>query len=126
MKNYTKAKNRAEKFSAVVISSVSAFAGWQGGSVYCASKGAVSAAVRSLAIELAPKGIRVNVLAPGFIETDMTGALPENVRQEWEKQIPLRRGGKPEDVAAVAVFLASDLSGYVTGQVINCCGGMNC
>jgi 3-oxoacyl-[acyl-carrier protein] reductase len=56
----------------------------------------------------------------------MTGALPENVRQEWEKQIPLRRGGTPEDVAGVAVFLASDLAGYVTGQVVNCCGGMNC
>ena len=56
----------------------------------------------------------------------MTGALPENVRQEWEKQIPLRRGGTPEDVANVALFLASDLSTYVTGQVVNCCGGMNC
>ena len=62
----------------------------------------------------------------GFIATDMTGALPENIRQEWEKQIPLRRGGRPEDVAKVALFLASDLSAYVTGQVINCCGGMNC
>jgi 3-oxoacyl-[acyl-carrier protein] reductase len=56
----------------------------------------------------------------------MTSALPENIRQEWEKQIPLRRGGTPEDVAGVAVFLASDLSAYVTGQVISCCGGMNC
>jgi 3-oxoacyl-[acyl-carrier protein] reductase len=56
----------------------------------------------------------------------MTGSLPENLRQEWEKQIPLRRGGQPEDVAKVALFLASDLSSYVTGQVINCCCGMNC
>ena len=93
---------------------------------YKATKAAVIALTQQLAIQNAPYGIRANCIAPGFIATDMTGALPENVRQEWEKQIPLRRGGTPEDVAGVAVFLASDLAGYVTGQVVNCCGGMNC
>jgi 3-oxoacyl-[acyl-carrier protein] reductase len=71
------------------------------------------------------RGIRANCNAPGFIATDMTGAVSEEMRQQWEKQIPLRRGGTPEDVAGVALFLASDLSAYVTGQVISCCGGMN-
>ena len=72
------------------------------------------------------RNIRANAIAPGFIVTDMTGQLPEDVRENWLKQIPLRRGGTPDDVANVALFLASDLSSYVTGQVINCCGGMNC
>ena len=76
--------------------------------------------------EMGPRGIRANCIAPGFIITDMTNALPEKVRQEWEKQIPLRRGGTPEDVANVALFLASPLSSYVSGQVIHCCGAMNC
>ena len=73
-----------------------------------------------------PRGIRANCIAPGFIITDMTNALPEKVREEWEKQIPLRRGGTPEDVANVALFLGSELSSYVSGQVIHCCGAMNC
>jgi 3-oxoacyl-[acyl-carrier protein] reductase len=72
------------------------------------------------------RGIRSNCIAPGFIESDMTAAVPEQMRQEWAKNIPLRRSGQPEDVAGVALFLASDLSAYVTGQVISCCGGMNC
>ena len=71
-------------------------------------------------------GIRANCIAPGFIISDMTNALSEEVRDAWVKQIPLRRGGTPEDVANVAVFLASDLSSYVSGQVIHCCGAMNC
>ena len=71
------------------------------------------------------RGIRANAIAPGFIITDMTAALPEAVRKDWESKIPLRRGGTPEDVANVATFLASDLSSYVSGQVIHCCGGMN-
>ena len=75
---------------------------------------------------MGPRGIRANCIAPGFIATDMTGALPEEIRKEWERQIPMRRGGTPEDVAGVAVFLASGLAGYVTGQVISCCGGMGC
>ena len=75
---------------------------------------------------MGPRGIRANCIAPGFIISDMTAALPEGVREAWVKQIPLRRGGTPEDVAKVALFLASDLSSYVSGQVIHCCGAMNC
>ena len=80
---------------------------------------------KSIAKELGSRGVRANCIAPGFIITDMTNALSEEVRKEWEKQIPLRRGGTPADVANVAAFLASDLSSYVSGQVIHCCGGMN-
>ena len=72
------------------------------------------------------RGIRANAIAPGFIITDMTDKLPDEVKEGWYKQIPLRRGGTPEDVAKVALFLASDLSSYVSGQVIHCCGAMNC
>ena len=80
---------------------------------------------KSIAKELGSRGVRANAIAPGFIVTDMTAQLSEEVRDAWAKQIPLRRGGTPEDVANVATFLASDLSSYVTGQVIHCCGGMN-
>lgn len=80
---------------------------------------------KSAAKEFGVRKIRVNAIAPGFIETKMTGQLTEEVRNEWIKSIPLRRGGLPEDVANVALFLASDLSSYVSGQVINVCGGMN-
>ena len=80
---------------------------------------------KSIAKELGSRGVRANAIAPGFIITDMTAALSDEVKAEWAKQIPLRRGGTPEDVANVATFLASDLSSYVTGQVIHCCGGMN-
>ena len=93
---------------------------------YAASKAGLIGLAKSIAKEMGPRGIRANCIAPGFIDTDMTSALPENMREEWKKQIPLRREGTPEDVANVALFLASDLSGYVSGQVINCCGGMNC
>jgi 3-oxoacyl-[acyl-carrier protein] reductase len=79
-----------------------------------------------MAKELGPRGIRANCIAPGFIISDMTAAMPEEVRAEWIKTIPMRRGGTPEDVAGVALFLASDLSGYVSGQVIPVCGGMGC
>ena len=75
---------------------------------------------------MGPRGIRSNAIAPGFIVTEMTAALPQEVRDQWVKTIPLRRGGTPEDVANVALFLASDLSSYVSGQVINCCGAMAC
>ncbi|MDR1723434.1 MAG: 3-oxoacyl-[acyl-carrier-protein] reductase [Tannerella sp.] len=92
---------------------------------YSASKAGMIGLAKSIAKELGPRNIRANAIAPGFIITDMTAALPEKVREEWEKQIPLRRGGQPEDVAKVALFLASDLSSYVTGQVIPVCGGMN-
>ena len=112
--------------SIINMSSVVGIAGNAGQCNYSASKAGLIGLAKSIAKEMGPRGIRANCIAPGFIETDMTGALPENVKSEWEKQIPLRRCGKPEDVASVAVFLASDLSAYVTGQVINCCGGMNC
>ena len=81
---------------------------------------------KSMAKELGPRGIRANCIAPGFIISDMTAAMPEEVRAEWIKTIPLRRGGTPEDVAGVALFLASDLAAYVSGQVIPVCGGMSC
>ena len=83
------------------------------------------ALAKSIAQEMGPKGIRANAIAPGFIETAMTAALPDNVREEWKKKIPLRRGGSVDDIANTAVYLASDLSSYVTGQVIQVDGGMN-
>lgn len=112
--------------SIINMSSVVGVSGNAGQCNYSASKAGLIGLAKSIAKEMGPRGIRANCIAPGFIATDMTGALPENIRQEWEKQIPMRRGGTPEDVANVALFLASDLAGYVTGQVINCCGGMNC
>lgn len=112
--------------SVINMSSVVGVSGNAGQCNYSASKAGLIGLTKSFAKEMGPRGIRANCIAPGFIATDMTSALPENLRQEWEKQIPLRRGGTPEDVADVALFLASDLSRYVTGQVINCCGGMNC
>ncbi len=92
---------------------------------YAASKAGLIALAKSIAQEMGAKGIRANAIAPGFIETAMTAALPDDVRAEWCKKIPLRRGGTPEDVANVALFLASDLSSYVSGQVIQIDGGMN-
>ena len=112
--------------SIINMSSVVGVTGNAGQCNYSASKAGLIGLAKSIAKEMGPRGIRANCIAPGFIATDMTGVLPENVRQEWEKQIPLRRGGTPEDVADVALFLASDMAGYVTGQVISCCGGMNC
>ena len=111
--------------SIINMSSVVGVAGNAGQCNYAASKAGLIGLSKSIAKEMGPRGIRSNCIAPGFIATDMTSALPENVRQEWEKQIPMRRGGTPEDVAGVALFLASELSSYVTGQVISCCGGMN-
>ena len=92
---------------------------------YAASKAGLIALAKSIAQEMGAKGIRANAIAPGFIETAMTAALPDDVRAEWCKKIPLRRGGTPDDVANVALFLASDLSSYVSGQVIQIDGGMN-
>lgn len=112
--------------SIICMSSVVGLSGNAGQCNYSASKAGLIGLVKSMAKEMGPRGVRANCIAPGFIATDMTSALPENMRQEWEKQIPLRRGGQPEDVAGVALFLASDMSAYVTGQVISCCGGMNC
>ncbi len=112
--------------SIICMSSVVGLSGNAGQCNYAASKAGLVGLVKSMAKEMGARGIRANCIAPGFIATDMTAELPEAVRAEWEKQIPLRRGGTPEDVAGVALFLASDLAGYVTGQVVSCCGGMNC
>ena len=117
---------RQRSGSIINMSSVVGVSGNAGQCNYSASKAGLTGLSKSIAKEMGPRGIRSNCIAPGFIATDMTGTLPENLRQEWEKQIPLRRAGQPEDVAKVALFLASDLSSYVTGQVINCCGGMDC
>ena len=111
--------------SIINMASVVGVSGNAGQANYAASKAGLIGLAKSVAKELGSRGIRANAIAPGFIITDMTAALSAEVREEWAKQIPLRRGGIPEDVAKVAVFLASDLSSYVTGQVIHCCGGMN-
>ncbi|MCE2617535.1 MAG: 3-oxoacyl-[acyl-carrier-protein] reductase [Phocaeicola sp.] len=92
---------------------------------YAASKAGLIALAKSIAQEMGRKGIRANAIAPGFIDTPMTQALPEDIRKEWIEKIPLRRGGTTEDIANVATFLACDLSGYVSGQVIQVDGGMN-
>ena len=92
---------------------------------YSSSKAGIIGFTKSAAKEFGTRNIRCNAIAPGFIITEMTHQLPEEVRNEWASRIPLRRGGSPEDVANVTLFLASDLSSYVSGQVINVCGGMN-
>lgn len=112
--------------SIINMSSVVGVSGNAGQCNYSASKAGLIGLAKSVAKEMGPRGIRANCIAPGFIQTDMTSALSEEMREAWCKTIPLRRGGTPEDVANTALFLASDLSAYVTGQVINCCGGMNC
>ena len=111
--------------SIVNMSSVVGVSGNAGQANYSASKAGLIGLTKSTAKELGSRGIRCNAIAPGFIITDLTGALPEDVRKDWESKIPLKRGGTPADVANVCTFLASDLAGYVTGQVIHCCGGMN-
>ena len=112
--------------SIIGMASVVGIHGNAGQANYSASKAGMIALHKSMAKELGPRGIRANCVAPGFIISDMTAAMPEEVRNEWIKTIPMRRGGTPEDVAGVALFLASDLSGYVSGQVIPVCGGMGC
>ncbi|EHL88422.1 3-oxoacyl-[acyl-carrier-protein] reductase [Tannerella sp. AF04-6] len=111
--------------SIINMSSVVGVSGNAGQCNYSASKAGMIGLAKSIAKELGSRGIRANCIAPGFIITDMTDALSDEVKEAWAKQIPLRRGGTPEDVANVCTFLASDLSSYVTGQVIHCCGGMN-
>ena len=111
--------------SIINMSSVVGVSGNAGQCNYSASKAGLIALAKSIGQELGSRGVRANAIAPGFIDTAMTEALPEAVRQEWIKKIPLRRGGKVEDIANVATFLASDLSSYVTGQVIQVDGGMN-
>ena len=107
------------------MSSVVGVHGNAGQANYAASKAGMIALVKSVAQEMGSRGIRANAIAPGFIETAMTQQLPEDVRKEWMKKIPLRRGGQVEDIANVALFLASGLSAYVSGQVIQVDGGMN-
>ena len=111
--------------SIINMASVVGVSGNAGQTNYSASKAGMIGLAKSIAKELGSRGVRANAIAPGFIITDMTHALSEEVRQQWEAQIPLRRGGTPEDVANVATFLASELSSYVTGQTIHVCGGMN-
>ena len=111
--------------SIINMSSVVGVHGNAGQANYSASKAGMIALAKSVAQEMGSRGGRANSIAPGFIETAMTHQLPEDVRKDWMQKIPLRRGGQAEDVANVAVFLASDLSSYVTGQVIQVDGGMN-
>lgn len=110
--------------SIINISSIVGLNGNAGQCNYAASKAGIIGFTRSIAKELGSRGIRCNAVAPGFIETPMTQQLPEDVRKDWMKQIPLHRGGLDTDVAHVSLFLASDLAGYVTGQVISCDGGL--
>lgn len=116
---------RQRKGSIINMSSVVGVHGNAGQCNYSASKAGMIGLAKSIAQELGSRGIRANAIAPGFIITDMTAKLPEEVKAEWSKKIPLRRGGTPEDIAEVATFLASDMSSYITGQVIQVDGGMN-
>jgi 3-oxoacyl-[acyl-carrier-protein] reductase len=111
--------------SIINMASVVGVHGNAGQANYAASKAGMIALAKSVGQEMGPKGIRANAIAPGFIDTAMTQALPENIRKEWISKIPLRRGGTVEDIANTALFLASDLSSYVCGQVIQVDGGMN-
>lgn len=127
--NLTKAIQRVmmkQRYGSIInMSSVVGVSGNAGQSNYSASKAGMIGFTKSIAQEIGSRNIRCNAIAPGFIETEMTHKLPDDVRETWIKTIPLKRSGKAEDVANVAVFLASDLSSYVTGQVITVCGGMN-
>jgi len=127
--NYTKAVQatmwKQGSGSIINMSSVVGVSGNANQINYSSSKAGIIGFSKSAAKELGVRNIRTNAIAPGFIITDMTKQLPEEVRNEWASKIPLKRGGTPEDVANVALFLASDLSSYVNGQVINVCGGMN-
>ncbi len=126
--NLTKAAQRpmlkARSGSIINMSSVVGVKGNAGQSNYSASKAGIIGFTKSVALELGSRNIRCNAIAPGFIETEMTGALDEKVVQSWRDSIPLKRGGTSDDVANLTLFLASDMSAYITGQCINVCGGM--
>jgi len=127
--NMTKAVQRSmlkqRSGSIINMSSVVGVNGNAGQSNYSASKAGLIGFTKSIAQELGSRNIRCNAIAPGYIETEMTKKLSEEVREQWISTIPLRRAGQPDDVADVSLFLASDLSGYVSGQVIKVCGGMS-
>jgi 3-oxoacyl-[acyl-carrier protein] reductase len=127
--NFTKAAQKImlkQKSGSIInMSSVVGVSGNAGQSNYSASKAGIIGFTKSIAKELGSRGIRSNAIAPGFIITEMTARIPEDARKLWEASIPLKRGGTPDEVAKVALFLASDLSSYVSGQVINVCGAMN-
>ncbi len=110
--------------SIINMSSIVGIKGNAGQTNYAASKAAIIGFTKSVALELGSRNIRCNAIAPGFIETEMTQSLDENTVKEWREQIPLKRGGTPEDIANTSLFLASDMSAYLTGQVLNVCGGM--
>lgn len=126
--NMTKAIQRTflkQKHGSLIhMSSVVGIKGNAGQSNYAASKAAIIGFSKAIALELGSRNIRSNVVAPGFIETEMTDKLSEDVVQKWREGIPLKRGGSPEDVANACLFLASDLSNYITGQVLQVDGGM--
>lgn len=127
--NFTKAVQpvmwKQASGSVINMSSVVGVSGNANQINYSASKAGIIGITKSAAKEMGLRGIRHNAVAPGFIVTEMTGVLPEDVKKQWEAQIPMRRAGTPDDVANTCIFLASDLSSYVTGQVITVCGGMN-
>jgi 3-oxoacyl-[acyl-carrier protein] reductase len=110
--------------SSINMSSVVGIKGNAGQSNYSASKAGIIGFTKSIALELGSRNIRCNAIAPGFIETEMTASLPEETIKQWREAIPLKRGGTAEDVANCVLFLASDLSSYITGQVIHVDGGM--
>lgn len=116
---------RQKSGSIINMASVVGVHGNAGQANYAASKAGLIALAKSIAQEVGSRGIRANAIAPGFIETAMTAALSDDIRKDWVRKIPLRRGGQVEDIANVATFLASDLSSYVTGQTIQVDGGMN-
>lgn len=116
---------RQRSGSIINMTSVVGVSGNAGQCNYAASKAGLIGLTKSIAKEMGSRGIRANCIAPGFIQTDMTSALPEKMRDEVAASVSLRRLGQPEEVAGVALFLASDMSSYVTGQVVSCCGGMN-
>jgi 3-oxoacyl-[acyl-carrier protein] reductase len=127
--NFTKAAQKImlkQKSGSIInMSSVVGVSGNAGQANYSASKAGIIGFTKSIAKELGSRGIRSNAIAPGFIITEMTAKIPEDARKAWEANIPMKRGGEPDEVAKVCVFLGSDLSSYVSGQVINVCGAMN-